>query len=218
MAIRDDILIIGLGRFGQALAETLITLGHEVLAVDANPAAVQACSGTVGNVVQMDATSPEALRQVGAGEFRTGVVAIGNDIQASIMATYALVDLGLPRVWAKAITAQHGAILERVGAHRVVFPERDMGVRVAHRMLGRTIDFVELDEQSALVETTVPKRLAGKTVGETQVRTKYQVSIVCVKRPGGVFTYATQDTVLNLGDIVVVFGPTRKAEEFAALD
>ncbi len=218
MATRDDILVIGLGRFGRALAETLLSLGHEVMAVDADAQACQECSQTIGHVVQADATSTDALRQVGAGEFRTAVVAIGNDIQASIMATYALVDLGIPRIWAKAITAQHGAILQRVGAHRVVFPERDMGVRVAHTMLGRTIDYVELDDEFVLIETTVPRQLAGRMIGEAQVRSKFDVSILCVKRPGGRFTYATQDTLLNLGDLVVVFGPTRSAEEFAALD
>ena len=215
---KDDILLIGLGRFGRALALTMTELGHDVLAIDASAKACQAMSGDLAHVVQADATDPEALRQVGADQFRSAVVAIGNDIQASIMTTYALVDLGIPRIWAKAITAPHGAILQRVGAHRVVFPERDMGVRVAHTMLGRTIDYVELDDEFVLIETTVPKQLAGKLIGEAQVRSRWEVSILCVKRPGGKFTYATQDTVLNLGDLVVVFGQKRKAEAFADLD
>ncbi len=218
MATHDDILVIGLGRFGQALAQTLISLGHEVMAIDSDPAACQASSQSIGHVVHADGTSADALRQVGAGEFRTAVVAIGNDIQASIMATYALVDLGIPRIWAKAITGSHGAILQRVGAHRVVFPERDMGVRVAHTMMGQTIDYVELDDEFVLIETTIPKQLAGKQIGEAQVRSKFEVTVLCVKRPGGKFTYATQETTLNIGDVVVIFGATRKAEQFAALD
>lgn len=218
MADREDILLIGLGRFGQALAQTLTSLGHEVLAIDADARVCQSCSQTLAHVVQADATSADALRQIGAPEFRSAVVAIGNDIQASIMATYALVDFGIPRIWAKAITAQHGAILQRVGAHRVVFPERDMGVRVAHTMTGRTIDYVELDDEFVLIETTLPREFAGKQIGQTAVRTKHGVTILCVKRPGGKFTYATQDTVLNPGDLVVVFGPTRSAERFAALE
>ena len=217
MADKDEILLIGLGRFGQALASTLTSLGHEVLAIDSDARVCQSCAGNLAHVVTADATDPEALRQIGAGEFRSAVVAIGNDIQASILTTYALVDLGIPRIWAKAITTQHGAILQRVGAHRVVFPERDMGVRVAHTMIGRTIDYVELDDEFVLIETTVPKELAGKAVGQALVRQRYEVTILCVKRPGGAFTYATQDTVLNLGDLVVVFGSTRKAEAFAAL-
>jgi len=214
---KDDILLIGLGRFGQALAQTLTGLGHDVLAIDSDPKVCQACSGDLAHVVTADATSPEALRQVGADQFRSAVVAIGNDIQASIMATFSLVDLGIPRIWAKAITSQHGAILQRVGAHRVVFPERDMGVRVAHTMIGRTIDYVELDDEFVLIETTVPRELAGKSIAAAQVRQRFEVTVLCVKRPGGKFTYATQDTVLNLGDLVVVFGATRKAEAFAAL-
>jgi len=217
LAERDDVLLIGLGRFGQALAQTLSTLGHEVLAVDVDARACQASSQHLAHVVQADATSADALRQIGAQQFRTAVVAIGNDVQASILATYALVDLGIPRIWAKAITSQHGAILQRVGAHRVVFPERDMGVRVAHTMVGRTIDYVELDEEFVLIETTVPRELAGKQIGQSTVRSRYGVSILCLKRPGGKFTYATQDTVMNLGDLVVVFGRTRDAEDFAAL-
>jgi len=217
LADRDDILLIGLGRFGQALAETLTNLGHEVLAVDSDARVCQSTSQKLAHVVQADATSADALRQIGAQQFRSAVVAIGNDVQASILAVYALVDLGIPRIWAKAITAQHGAILQRVGAHRVVFPERDMGVRVAHTMIGRTIDYVELDDEFVLIETTVPRELAGQGIGQSTVRSRYGVSILCVKRPGGKFTYATQDTVLNLGDLVVVFGKTRDAEQFAAL-
>lgn len=215
---KDDVLLIGLGRFGQAVAKTMTELGHDVLAIDASARACQAMSGELAHVVQADATDPGALRQVGAEQFRSAVVAIGNDVQASIMATFALVDLGVPRIWAKAITAQHGAILQRVGAHRVVFPERDMGVRVAHTMIGRTIDYVELDDEFVLIETTVPSEVAGKTIAEAGVRRNYEVTVLCVKRPGGTFTYATQDTQLSLGDLVVVFGATRKAEAFAALN
>jgi trk system potassium uptake protein TrkA len=214
---RQDILLIGLGRFGQALAQTLSDLGHEVLAVDSSASVCQDCSGGLAQVIQADATSVAALRQIGADEFTSAVVAIGNDIQASIMATYALVDLGIPRIWAKAITAQHGAILERVGAHRVVFPERDMGVRLAHTMVGRTIDYVELDDEFVIIETTVPREMAGRVISDTGVRQRFEVTVLCVKQPGGRFTYATPDTVLNLGDLVVVFGPRRRAEEFADL-
>ena len=136
MANNDQTLVIGLGRFGRALAETLGQLGHEVMGVDASAQIVQDCAPTMTHVVQADSTDAEALRQLGAADFGRRVVAIGSDIQASILTTYALVDLDIPRIWAKAITAEHGAILERVGAHRVIFPERDMGVRVAHSMVG----------------------------------------------------------------------------------
>lgn len=211
-------LVVGLGRFGRAIAVTLGTLGQEVLGIDASARIVQSCAPDLTHVVQADATDVEALRQIGAKDFPNAVVAIGSDIQASILTTYALVDLEIPRIWAKAITSQHGAILERVGAHRVIFPERDMGVRMAHSMVGRTIDYLELDENFVLVETTAPREAVGKTLLEAGLRKRYNVTVVCVKRPGGHFTYATQETVINAGDLLVVASDPAHAEAFAALD
>jgi len=218
LARRDPVLVIGLGRFGKALAGELVSLGHEVLGVDTDPRIVQSAMDQLTHVVQADATDAEALRQIGAADFPTGVIAIGTDVQASILATYALVDVGVRKIWAKAITSAHGAILERVGAHRVVFPERDMGVRVAHTLGGRTLDYLELDETFALIETTVPNGMAGKTLEQAGVRKRHGVSVVCVKRPGGRFDYATPDTLINEGDVLVIAGERRRAEDFAALE
>lgn len=218
MGRNDQTLVIGLGRFGRAIAETLGQLGHEVLGVDAAARTVQACSSSMTHVVQADATDADALRQLGAGDFPSAVVAIGSDIQASILVTYALVDLEIPRIWAKAITAEHGAILQRVGAHRVIFPERDMGVRMAHSMVGRTIDYIEIDENFVLIETTAPREAIGQTLEAAGLRKKYDVTVVCVKNPGGTFTYATPETVLQRGDLLVVAGSPERAETFAALD
>lgn len=219
MARNDDqTVVIGLGRFGRAVATTLGQLGHEVLGVDASAQVVQACAPSMTHVVQADATDVGALRQLGANDFSSAVVAIGSDIQASILATYALVDLEIHRIWAKAITAEHGAILQRVGAHRVIFPERDMGVRMAHSMVGRTIDYIEIDENFVLIETTAPREAIGKTLEEAKLRRQHDVTVVCVKHPGGSFTYATPETVLRAGDILVVAGTPKKAEGFAALD
>lgn len=217
MANHDQTLVIGLGRFGRTLAATLVRLGDEVLGVDVSPKVVQACADELTHVVVADATDVEALRQIGAGDFSRAIVAIGTDIEASILATYALVDLGVPRVWAKAVTAEHGAILERVGAHRVIFPEIEMGERVAHTMVGRTIDYVELDDDFVLIETTAPRDIAGATLQEAGLRKRYGVTVVAVKPPGGGFTYATPETVVNQGDLMVVAGPRDKAEAFASL-
>jgi trk system potassium uptake protein TrkA len=217
LANHDQTLVIGLGRFGRTLAATLVRLGDEVLGVDVDPRVVQACADELTHVVVADATDVEALRQIGAGDFSRAIVAIGTDIEASILATYALVDLGVPRVWAKAVTAEHGAILERVGAHRVIFPEIEMGERVAHTMVGRTIDYVELDDDFVLIETTAPRDIAGRTLEEARLRRRYGVTVVAVKPPGGPFTYATPETVVNEGDLMVVAGPRDKAEAFASL-
>lgn len=215
---RDEVLVIGLGRFGRSLAKTLVKLGHEVMGVDSDAETVQAATRDLQHVVQADATDFEAMRDLGASDFETAVVAIGSGIESSIIATYVLVDLRIPRIWAKAITASHGAILERVGAHRVVFPERDMGVRMAHTLTGRTIDYLELDENFALLETEAPREVHGKPLAKAEIRKRWGCTVVAVKQADGMFTYATPDTVLHHGDILVIAGEPRKAEEFASLD
>ncbi len=215
---RGEVLVIGLGRFGRSLAMELVKLGHDVLAVDSDIEKVQAASRSLQHVVQVDATDIDAMRDIGAADFETGVVSIGSDTESSIIATYVLVDLRIPRVWAKAITTSHGAILERVGAHRVIFPERDMGVRMAHTLSGQTIDYLELDENFALVETTAPREVVGKPLAKAEIRKRFDCTVVAVKQEGGMFTYATPETVLEEGDILVVAGEPHKAEQFASLE
>jgi trk system potassium uptake protein len=211
----DPVLVVGLGRFGAALAETLVGLGHEVLAVDGDPQRVQHWSSRLTSVVEADSTSEDAMRQVGAAEFNRAVVAIGADMEASILTTALLVDLGVEHIWAKAMTRAHGRILERVGATDVVFPEHDMGERVAHMVTGRMVDYVELDDTFALVETVAPRELVGRTLGESRVRHEHGVTVVCVKPAGGSFTYATSDTTIAEGDLLVVAGECDHVERFA---
>jgi trk system potassium uptake protein TrkA len=212
-----EFLVIGLGRFGGGLAETLVELGHDVLGVDSNAKVVQEYSGMLTHVVAADSTDIESLRQLGAADFETAVVAIGTAVEASILTTSVLVDLKIPKIVAKAITAPHGKILERVGATRVIFPEYDMGVRVGHSLAGAMIDYFQLDPGFALVETRAPNEIVGKTLADAEVRRRYGITVVCIKPEGGSFTYATPDTVVNKGDILVVAGETRRAEEFGEL-
>jgi trk system potassium uptake protein TrkA len=218
LARGSQFLVIGLGRFGGALAEDLVEHGQEVLGVDVKARAVQAYAPRLTHVVEVDSTDANAMRQIGAADFGTAVVAIGTDMEASILTTAVLVDLGVQHIVAKAISEPHGTILARVGAHRVVFPERDMGVRVAHTMVGRTIDYLELDEAFVLIETTAPRDLVGRTLEKTGVRRRYGVTVVAVKPPGGSFSYATPETSVNAGDLLVVAGPRAQAEAFAALE
>lgn len=217
MAREEQFLVIGLGRFGGALAETLVELGRDVLGVDLDEKLVRRYADQLTHVVQCDTTDPEAMAQIGAAEFRTAVVAIGTDMEASILTTALLSDLGVPRIVAKAITAAHGKILERVGAHRVIFPERDMGIRVGHTLTGRALDYFQLDPGFALVEATAPREIVGKTLAEAEVRRRYGITVVCIKPVGGSFTYATPDTVVQGGDVLVVAAETPRAEAFAEL-
>jgi trk system potassium uptake protein TrkA len=199
------------------VAAELARLGFEVLGVDNDAAAVRHYVDLATHVAEGDTTNPEVLRQLGVSDFRYAVVAIGTDIEASVLTTAALVDLEIPNIWAKAVTRSHGRILERVGAHHVVFPEHDMGHRVAHLVGGRIIDWFPLDEEFAMVETMVPNELVGQSLGEARLRAEYGVTVVCVKPEGGTFTYATPETILEKGAVLVVAGASRKAEAFAHL-
>ncbi len=200
------------------MAETLVSLGHSVLGIDESAEVVQTYGELITHAAQVDSTNVAALRQIGAHEFRRAVVAIGTDVEASILTTAALLDLEIPVVWAKAISRPHGRILQRIGAHRVVFPEHDMGERIGHSMVGRTLDYMELDAGFALIETTAPSALLGRTLAAAEVRRRYGITVVCVKPQDGQFTYATPDTVVKAGDVLVVAGETRKAEAFSALE
>ena len=213
----NGVLVVGLGRFGSALAETLVDLGHEVLGVDSDAENVQRNADLLTHVVEADGTDEEVMRQLGAGEFGRAVVGIGTDLEASILTTSVLVDLGVPDIWAKAVTVPHGRILQRVGAHHVVFPEHDMGRRVAHLVTGRMIEFVQLDEGFALVELRPPAQIVGRSLADAQVRSRHKVTVVCIKPKGGSFTYATPETVPGPDDVLVVAGETDRVEGFAKL-
>jgi trk system potassium uptake protein TrkA len=211
----QQVLVVGLGRFGSALAKELVALGYEVLGVDGDPRVVQRHADDLTHVVEADSTDAEAMRQLAAGDFTCSVVGIGTDLEASILTTAALADLGVGTIWAKAVTEAHARILERVGADHVVFPEGDMGRRVAHRLTGRTLDWFQLDDHFAMVETVVPREMVGHTFADIGVRARYGVTVVAIKPRGGAFTYATAETVPNEGDIVVVSGPTDAVHRFA---
>jgi len=213
----ETVAVLGLGRFGGAVAAELVRLEFEVLGVDRSEAAVQSYAPRVTHVVQADITSTEALRQIGVEQMTHAIVAVGSDLEASILATAALDELGVESIWAKAVSKRHGRILERVGAQHVVYPEHDMGHQVAHMIGGRIMDWFQLDEHFAIVETAVPAELIGKSLGAAKVRERHQVTIVCVKPPGGSFTYATPDTVPVKGSLLVVAGETVAAEAFARL-
>jgi mannan endo-1,4-beta-mannosidase len=160
----------------------------------------------------------DAMRLIGAEEVQTAVVAIGNDIEASILAASVLLELGVPRVWAKAVSDRHGRILGRLGVHRVVFPERDMGDRVAHGLVGLTLDFVLIGADFAMAETTAPKEALGRSLAEVGLRSRYDVTVVCTKAPGGRFTLTGPDTVLQPDDILLVIGEKENVERFSQLD
>ena len=213
----NAVLVIGLGRFGAATADTLTKLDREVLAVDTDMDLVQQWSELVTHTVQADVTRMEALQQIGAGNFGTAVVAVGSSIEASVLITANLVDLGIPQIWTKAVSESHGKILERIGATHVIFPEVEAGERVAHLLNGQMLDFVEVDEDFAIVRMFPPRVLLGKTLAQAGIRNEYKITTVGVKKPGESFTYATAETLIADGDQILVSGHPADIEKFAAL-
>jgi trk system potassium uptake protein TrkA len=209
-------VVIGLGRFGGAVALSLAELGHEVLGIDESADIVQSWADRLTHVVQADTTDSETLRRLGVHEFSRAVVAIGTDIEASVLTVLALTDLGVPDIWAKALEPKHGRILERTGAHHVIYPEADMGRRVAHLVASKMIDFMEIDEGVAIGKTRVPTAEAGRTLMECALRKRYGITVVGVKRAGQEFIHATPETTLEAGDLLVISGTPQQVEAFAA--
>ncbi|GAU71158.1 anion-transporting ATPase [Streptomyces sp. NBRC 110611] len=211
------VAVIGLGRFGISLANELMSRGWDVLGIDTDAHLVQKYSDSHTHAAVADCTDPEVLRQLGVTDFTSAVVGIGTDIEASILITSNLLEAEVPNIWAKAVSRQHGQILERLGTHHVVLPEHDMGERVAHLVTGRMLDFIPFDDDYALVKTVAPEAITGLPLGESHVRSKYGVTVVGIKRAGEAFTYATAETVVVTGDVIIVTGRTQAVEAFAEL-
>lgn len=213
----NQAVVVGLGRFGGSLARELVAGDTEVLALDHREKMVNEWADSLTRVAVVDCTDEEALRQLDVHNFPRAVVAIGADIEASILATSILADFGIPRVWAKALSRQHARILERVGAHHVVLPEHDMGERVAHLVMGRMLDYIEFEDDYAMVKTLAPAEAVGRTLGQSRLRQKHGVTVVSVKRRGEGFTYASPETEIQAGDLLIVAGRTDETERFADL-
>ena len=214
---RKPIMIIGLGRFGGAVSRTLERMGHEVLAVDIDPALVQEFAGELTKVVEADATDTTTLEQLGAKDFDAAVVGIGTNIEASVLIVLALSDLGLTNIWAKATNEKHARILERTGAAHVVFPEQRMGERVAHLINERLLDFIAFGDEFAIARLIAPEPLLGLPLVTSQCRKKYDVTVVGVKREGENFIHAVPDTIIFPGDELVVSGKIHDLEAFSAM-
>jgi trk system potassium uptake protein TrkA len=213
----DPVVVIGLGRFGGQVAESLVRLGHEVLGIDESQQLVQEWSDRLTHVVQANATDEDALRQLGVPDFQRAVVGIGTDIEASVLTVLALHEVGVQEIWAKAISPKHGRILERVGAQHVIYPEATMGDRVAHLITSKMIDFIEFDDGFAIAKTRAPREAVGRSLGDAGLRTKYGVTVVGVKVRGQDFTYARPETVIQAGGLLIVAGSTEAVQRFAAV-
>ncbi len=209
------VVVIGLGRFGKSLALELVKSGVEVLGIDSNAKTIQSVSGRLTHAAIADSTSEEALRQLSVHEYHRAVVGIGTDLEASILTASVLVEMGISSIWAKAISNSHARILTQLGVHHVIRPEHDMGLRVAHLVRGRMLDFIEFDDGFAMIKTAPPGWMVGKTLRESAIRSLFNVTVVALKRAGEGFTYATPETMVEPGDTIIVSGHIEDAERFS---
>lgn len=213
--LTSPVLVVGLGRFGSAVALTMVERGREVLGVDTSASRVQHYAERLTHAVELDTTDEEAMRQIGAHDFEQAVVAIGTDIESSVLTTSLLSDFGVPEIWAKAISRDHGRILERIGAHHVVYPEADMGERVAHLVSGAMLDYIQFDDGFALAKLEVTESLGDGPLGDLRLRARYGVTVVGVRAPGKTFTYADRDTIIVPGSVIAAAGRIEDVDRFA---
>lgn len=207
--------VIGLGRFGYSVAVNLARMGYEVLAVDNNEAKISAIMDDVTHAVQADALDEDALKALGMRNFDVVIVAIGHDIQANILITVMLKEMGVRKVVAKARTELHGKVLARVGADRVVYPERDMGVRVARGLAsGNILDTIDLSPEYSIMEVVAPRSMADRSLGDAGVRREWEISILAIRRGTEVIIAPGADQVVKEGDILVAVGHNSKLERW----
>jgi trk system potassium uptake protein TrkA len=205
--MKQSVLVIGLGRFGSAAARELMRLGHDVLAVDRDEQPVNDIAPDVTHAVQADASDVDALKAVGAGDFDHAIVAISSAAEPSIFATMALKQLGVRNVVAKAGTSLHGSILERVGADRVVYPEREMGARVAHLFAyPNVLDYLDVAPSFGLVLLRPPESFVGRPLGELELPAKLQLSPIALRRGERVVVNPARDERIQPGDQLILIG------------
>ncbi len=200
-------VIIGLGRFGSSIAKTLYSLGNDVLGIDRDEDIVQEIADSVTHAVQLDATDENALRALGIRNFDVAVVTIGDNIQSSIMATLLVKELGVKYIIAKGHSDLHAKVLYKIGADRVVLPEKDMGVRVAHNLVSANIlDYIELSEDYSVMEIQALDEWSGKTLNELRLRSKYGINVMAIKRGDDVNLSPSAEDIVEDNDVIVAIG------------
>lgn len=207
MTAKKQFAIIGMGRFGSSVAQNLSNMNFEVLAIDSSEQKIQEVVNIVTHAVSADSTDEDALRALGIRNFDVVVVAIGQDIQSSILTTLILKDLGVPMIVVKAQNELHGKVLSKIGADKVVFPERDMGARVAHHLISPNIlDYIELSEDHSIVEMRASSLMIGKNLKELDIRARYGCNVMAIKNNGKTNISPYAEDRIKDGDILVIVG------------
>ncbi|MCQ6559188.1 potassium channel family protein [Paenibacillus mendelii] len=209
-------VVIGMGRFGSSVATALSNLGFEVLAIDSDEQKIQEIANIVTHAVSADTTDEEALRALGVRNFDVVVVAIGADIQASILTTLILKELGVPRLIVKAQNELHGKVLSKIGADKVVFPERDMGLRVAHHLISPNIlDYIELSDDYSILEIKAPAQVVGKNLKQLDIRARFKCNVLAIKTGDKMNISPYAEDIIHENDTLVIVG---KNEDLSNLE
>jgi trk system potassium uptake protein len=203
--------VIGLGRFGSAVASTLVEMGHEVVGIDASADVVRELADVGVQTLQMDVTDEAALRASGIDDVDVAVVSIGENLEASLIVVMLVKELGIKTIVAKATTPLHGRILEKLGVTRIVFPEREMAVRTAHSLVvANLVDYIELSPDFAIVEVPAPMEFVGRTVKDLQIRNRFGLNLIAIRRRGteGDETNIapSADDRISEGDVLALLG------------
>ncbi len=212
----ETVLVVGLGLFGAAVARSLKEMNVPLIAVTDDHLQAAHYADDFTHVIEMDPADPEALEQIGIKQIRKAVVALSK-VELSIMTVLALSTAGVQEIWARAATKAHGSILERIGAHHVIYSEASTGRRVAHAVSGHMIDYFEFEDGFAMARTKAPRMTWGKPLRESAIRTHNTVTVVGVKRARQDFIYAVPETVINPGDELIISGKTNHVDAFCKL-
>jgi trk system potassium uptake protein TrkA len=213
--MRKQYAVIGLGRFGASLAKELIKLDYEVLGIDKSEQVVEELNDVLTRAVIADSTDEETLKSLGIRNFDCVIVAIGDDIQSSILTSLLLKELEVKTVVAKALSELHGKVLKKLGVDRIVYPERDMGIRVAHQLVSpNLLDYIEISKDYTIAELSVPKRLTGLSLKDLDLRVKYGCSVIAINKKDSVTIAPMGTDILNETDVMVIIGTNRQIEEF----
>ena len=221
---KQTFAVIGLGRFGSAMATTLAELGHEVIGIDGSQDIIERLADRLHAAAALDATDERALKAAGIQEVDCAVISIGENIEASLLVVMLVKDLGIKRIVAKAVTPLHGRILERIGVDRVIFPEHDMAVRVAHSLVvPNVLDYIELSRDFSIIELPAPAEFAGKTLRELALRNRYGLTLIAIKRKtqtgSGEVTNVSPsaDDEVLAGDVLSLLGPNERLSQLDTL-
>ncbi|MGE7687834.1 potassium channel family protein [Lysinibacillus sp. NPDC097214] len=211
--------VIGLGRFGVSVARKLYEAGNEVLGIDINEERVEDAESYVTHAVVADTTEEKALTSIGIRNFDCVIVAIGIDMQSSILTVSLLKEIGIKKIIAKALGKRHGQVLEKVGADWIIYPERDMGERVANQLLSpNMLNYIELSKEYSIEEIMIPSKMAGQNLRNLDIRAKYNVSVIAIVRDGNITILPSPDQIIEENDILVMIGHRKDLTLFSNVE